>query len=475
MKKKAIITSCSIVIILLGLVLLTGGTGGESPPPNIRVIALERQEITRTINLTGVVYSAQSTEIHTTLPFPVERVEVRVGDVVAEGDLLALLDMSSLEMEVRQLQATLGAAQAAAGQNLTAARTALEAFERNLAAGNDPVTQGAQFGINHAELAVAAAEVEISAASANVHVARRDLTEYRRYLRRNDLDRYDDFDPTLSQLRQSLSAHEGALDRARQSLESANQALAMARESDASARVLAGDILTQHRDIVEAARIATNFSDMRIAIENLQNELEKAEIRSPVTGTVTAVIAEAGAMGAGLLFVIQDTDNLVVKTNIRELDVGSLSLGDDARVRADATGSAEFSGRLTRIAPTSTVMTHGEGVSGGYAEFESEIALASGTDLRIGMSARLTMIADRSEALTLPASAIHTDINGGRAVLIALPAADGGYQVEAVSVNLGIESGRMVEVFADALQEGALIIENPTGIQSGDRITPIRG
>ena len=76
---------------------------------------------------------------------------------------------------------------------------------------------------------------------------------------------------------------------------------------------------------------------------------------------------EEGALGRGLLFVIEDTDNLIVKTNMSEFDLACVNLGDEVNIRADATGNAVFAGILTRIAPASALGSV-------YVAFESDVA-----------------------------------------------------------------------------------------------------
>jgi len=477
MKKKITLASIlAIAVLSLAVVLfLTGAAGnGGSNGAAVRVIPLERQSLETTVNLTGTVYSAQTTEIHSTLHFPVETVNVRVGDRVSEGDVLAVLDMSSMETDVRQLQASLSAAQAAANQNLAAARNSLETFRRNVETGNDPALLNARFGVSNAQLAVQAAEVEVSSASASVFIARQDLREYRRYRNRHDYDRYEDFDPVLSQLRAGVSSSEAALERAQSNLQIARENLVSAQESYNAAGILSANALIAYQDVVTAAQISTNFNDMHIAIQRLQDELEKAEIRASVSGTVTAVIAEEGALGAGLLFVIQDADNLIIKTTIRELDLVSVSIGDRVYIRADATGSAVFTGTLTRIAPTTTQMAYGSNQHGTHAGFEAEIAVTSGeSGLKIGMNARLSIVAQqRDNVFVVPAGAVAANEYGERVIYIAVQGEDGGYLAEALPVTTGMETDRDIEVSAEGLSEGALVIRSAEGIQAGMLVTP---
>ena len=86
------------------------------------------------------------------------------------------------------------------------------------------------------------------------------MSEYRRHLRRNDQDRYDDFDPLLSQLRAAVVTHEN---------------LAKAEESYQAARALSADALAAQQDIVKAAQLSTNFSDQQMPSKGYRVSLRK--------------------------------------------------------------------------------------------------------------------------------------------------------------------------------------------------------
>src|SRR5699024_4356411 len=112
-----------------------------------------------------------------------------------------------------------------------------------------------------------------------------------------------------------------------------------------------------------------------IAIQSLQDTLADATITAPVSGVVTAVYAEEGQPGNGLLFVIEDTDALKITTNIREYDVGNIEVGMPVVIRSDATGDKEISGTVTYIAPAANKTENGNTLTtdDSTVEFEAEV------------------------------------------------------------------------------------------------------
>jgi RND family efflux transporter MFP subunit len=398
--------------------------------------------------------------------YPVKTVHVRVGDVVSEGDLLAELDMTSLEADINQRQASLSTQQSSANQNLAVARSDLETYQRNLANGTDSNLVNARSNVVTAELDVQNAELDVQSSSNSLWSARQDLREYR------DGDYYDgdSSDPEYRRLRDNIRNAETNLEKAQTNLERAKANLIKAQESYEIAIISCDDNIATYENKVRSAQISNNFNDQHINIERLQGDLEKGEIISPASGTITEVRAVSGGSGSGLLFVIQDTDSLMVITNVKEYDIAGVSIGDRVSIRADATGSEVFDGKLSRIAPTSTLTRSGSIQNSTTSEFECEVTVTStNPGLKIGMNTRLSIVTEQNNNVyTVPHEAISAD--GG--VYAAIAQEDGGYIVEEIPVSVGMETDLRVEIIAGSLTDGMFIIRNAEGIQAGMLVAP---
>ena len=136
-----------------------------------------------------------------------------------------------------------------------------------------------------------------------------------------------------------------------------------------------------------AVRLALAANEQARAVyDGIRAVLERSIIRSPIDGTVTAVIAREGAIGMGLMFIVEDTDNIRVMTTFREYDIARLERGKEVAITSYATGSAVYRGIITRINPTATAFAPA-------VEFEAEVLVTSpDTSLRIGTNARLNII-----------------------------------------------------------------------------------
>ena len=236
--------------------------------------------------------------------------------------------------------------------------------------------------------------------------------------------------------------------------------------------------LVSLKNAIEINAISADMTGEQLTLEKLQQSLADSTVKSPITGTVTAVYALAGMPGNGLLFVIENTEQLVVKTSVREYDVAALREGMPAVMKSDATGEREFNGEVMRIAPAAAKTADGSTAAknGGTVEFEAEVSLPeAGSLLRIGMNVRLNIILEKKDdVLSVPYDAVTTDENGGDVVYVARAGEDGGYTVQAVPGETGMATDFAIEVNAEAQAQGDLIITDPGSVAPGDaiRLTP---
>ncbi|MCL1882935.1 MAG: HlyD family efflux transporter periplasmic adaptor subunit [Defluviitaleaceae bacterium] len=136
---------------------------------------------------------------------------------------------------------------------------------------------------------------------------------------------------------------------------------------------------------LEITELTAALERTEIALELMERQLEDSILNAPISGTVTAVIAREGAAGAGLMFIIEDTENLRITTRIREHDIALVEAGMGVKIIADATGATPHEGVISRVSPAADIHSP-------IVEFEVEIAILSQeTGLRIGMNARIEL------------------------------------------------------------------------------------
>ncbi|MCX7256327.1 MAG: efflux RND transporter periplasmic adaptor subunit [Polaromonas sp.] len=258
-----------------------------------------------------------------------------------------------------------------------------------------------------------------------------------------------------------------------------------AAELDAARAALARAVATE-----TSAR--ANIAEARATVSTDETNLSKASIRSPIDGVVlTRTVDPGNAVAASLqavtLFSIaEDLTKLRLEVSVDEADVGAVKAGQKASFTVSAYPSRPYPATITRVAfgstKTDNVVTYVSWLEVDNADLS----------LRPGMTAAATIVAtERSGVLLVPNTALRFTpaqtgaagqpaASGGSLVSKLMPRmprtgtrksteADGGIvarqiwllkdgQAVAVPVKTGISDGRMTEVSADALQEGAAVI-----------------
>lgn len=181
---------------------------------------------------------------------------------------------------------------------------------------------------------------------------------------------------------------------------------------------------TNQRAIETARSGATNAQGQQ-AIAKLRADINSATVRAPMTGVITSVTAKVGSPAQGALFMVEDNQNLLVKTAVKEKDVSKLSVGQQVTFKTPATGDKKYTGTVTFISPAASRDLAGGGdgnnSSGGSASgggaggsgassvmFPVEIKVTGElTGLRLGSTVKAKVILqDARNALTVPSSAL---------------------------------------------------------------------
>ena len=421
--KKSKLKNILLLTVALCLTNLLGGCGSVDNG-TIHVINTSDIPISVAINndivVNGVVESATTRNIYTTLGFMIDQVFVSVGDQVTEGQLLARLDTADLESAIAQQMATLETSRQNTQNTVINARRMLSEAQSNL-------ENNTNIHIVSAQSALSAAKSGIKAAQANYDNALRDYQsntnpqvlsaesfyetariEFERIqLNHTNLTAlYTSGIISSDEMRQSENAlvhalnqyndarinydnsrefQQRTLEQLRIALQSATAAHSSAEEMYAASRTVALQEVERLINQVTSAEISANLNHIEAALEQLERHLNEASITAPISGTITSVIAQEGAVGLGLMFVVEDIDNLRIITNFREYDLARLKKGMEVTITSDGTGGEEYMGVITKINPSAVL-------SAPVVKFEAEVSVTSeDTNLRVGMNTRLNI------------------------------------------------------------------------------------
>ena len=357
------------------------------------------------------------------------------------------LDASSDDSEKALLQAQLAEVQEQLAQQ-NAQRLELELqgsrLESTYSAAQSALTQ-AEALLTQAEQACELAEKQADACADAVDTAR------------------EAYETAQKQYNAALTSADNALADYAKNAETAFQSYQTAQTSLQAARTAAQNQLQVYKNNLNSAYANANRSTAEVSLRQLRADLDSTRITAPTAGTVTAVYAQVGSSGSGLLFVIEDTENFVVTTSVKDYDITTVTVGTAATIQSDATGDDLYEGEVTSIAPAANKNAMGGTDTGGDVSFAADVAVRStDTRLRIGLSVRLNFIvAEEKNALAAPYDAVYENAQGQTCILAALEQDDGTWLLQETPVTCGLETDLEVAVKGDGLTAGTTVVSDP--------------
>ena len=415
-KKKVLI----VVLVIVAVLVVWIGTSIHNATKQVamavntvEVEPVQKRDLSDTISVKGTVAGASSTNVTSKAASEITSMNVQVGDIVKEGDVLCTLDSTSIEEKIADLEKSMSNANAVSSINTQQAADALQQAK------DDQTTT------------LAAAQKTLDRAKDSYNGAQM---------------LYDQGQADFAALLAAKQAVEDAQTAYDTAVETTNRAIETAQEAQE---------LNKYKDT------DTTSKD---TLSNLKEQLADCEITAPCGGVVTAVNSKVGDINAekNVIMTIEDTSSLKMVATVQEADVLKLQEGMEATVTADAT---------VRVKSQGTTGSDGSTTSaGGYS---IEIALDN-QELLIGMAVKAkVMIQAKGEVLAVPYDLIQYDDNGQAYVLVA--EADDGGNATAVrrNITVGDEVDYYTEVTGGDLAEGDMLIYDTTfSIAEGQTFTP---
>ena len=162
-------------------------------------------------------------------------------------------------------------------------------------------------------------------------------------------------------------------------------------------------------------------------LANMETRLKDTVVRAPIGGIVLQKNVEAGQIissgtssvtGGTLIATVADMDSVYVFAEVDEVDIGTVQIGQSARVAPDAFPDEIFVGTVRRIAPLATIEQN-------VTTFNVTVVVHNrDSKLKAGMNATVDLtVSDRQNVLLIPKEAVK-DLGEIRAYL-ASTGADG--------------------------------------------------
>lgn len=457
-KKKRIVKIISLVLVagLIGFFVWSS----KRPAPEMvsyhRTTPVMTMDLRNTVDVTGNIESEDSVGVYSAVSQEVIEIAVEVGDRVEEGDFLCRMDTSLIQSEMTAKQAAMAKAQQSSQMAVNQANSDLYYAQWYLENEKNSDILSAQQAVESAERALEEVRFSIRSAEDNLDSARK-----------QNRDAKDDGDDAIysnsdmNRLRDQVSSAYLQQESAEANLEAARQRLERANWD-------AKQNLKKMEDALASAKNNSNMTPDYIALDKLREDLDNCVVTAPTSGMVTAVYTSVGADSKGLMFMIENTEELIVETTIKEYDVNIVKPGMKVQIKSEATGEEIFEGEVISIDPASKKNAAGETITGSTAEYGAKVkVLSRDHGLRIGMNVRLNIVVEeKNQVLSVPYDCVGEDEEGFY-VYVARPEENGDYVARRISVTPGMETDLYLEVASSELAEGDLILQDIMMVEDG--------
>ena len=125
------------------------GKEGETISSN-QVVTLKKGSVTNSVTEKGKVVPSNSVEVFAEKPLPVTHVNVKVGDLVKKGDVIAQLDSSSIEQQLKSRRAQKSATDKNLSAQISAAKKRLDEAISGRDSGKNPAIVAAETSLTQA-------------------------------------------------------------------------------------------------------------------------------------------------------------------------------------------------------------------------------------------------------------------------------------------------------------------------------------
>jgi RND family efflux transporter MFP subunit len=295
---KFVYIGIAAVIIILGLVSIFGKS--KETLKEVEVVSVMTDTLSREVSANGTIQTRTKANLVSSVAGTVSKVYVEEGDRVRKNELVALLDKEKTLVQYKE------------------AVSALEGLRRNI--------KGELLSLR----------TGYTQAKTSFEQAERAYTN-------------------IKGLHEIGSASDDELARAGDTLEVANVTYSSALQR---LNFREGRPLDDARTVPSKPddQIIENSAEVRQAIaalDSIASALRNNELRSSIAGTIVTLSVEEGSVvGPGTpIAVIYNQDALEITSNIDEVDIGYLTIGQDVRIESDAFINRSLKGKVSKIAP----------------------------------------------------------------------------------------------------------------------------
>ncbi len=454
-------------VILIGILILLATSGFAyyklvyqpaqvEPEQAYNTTKVRTGDISITASGVGSILPSQKVTIGFPINGSLSEINVKLGDVVSAGQVIARVDSLDIQAQLATDQLNLLTAQQALDDlykdlpsDQANAQAALLTAQKNLADANYALNayttqrcDAASIVLYNGNLVLAQNKYDEALENYNSYTTESDYDE-------GKIVAYEKLylaEIALNTARSTLTYCTGAADSWTTDDYTATAAIAQVALEKAQAQF---QLLQAGPDPVKLAIAEAKLEQVKLQLETTRQDLEKTSLQAPISGTVTALNATLGQSVSNSSFItIESLDQMVLRFFIEEQDIYLLKMGNPVLVTFDAFPNTPISGQITYIEPTlSTVDGNPAAVAWASFNPSGDVTLLS------GMSADVEVVAGEAKGtLLVPVQALRELAPGSYAVFVVQ--ADGSLKM--VPVTVGLKDYANAQILS-GLQAGDLI------------------
>jgi HlyD family secretion protein len=314
---------------------------------------------------------------------------------------------------------------------------------------NQPVHKGqvlAQLDQQEILAQVAAQKAQLAAAEANVVTYNANIAEDKVNALAPDLPMYQQtYQRNLAMQKEGIVSQQTLDNAERDYLANKN------KQQSSAAQILVDDAKLRQAQ----AQVQQN----QASLEQLNEQLSYTTLTSPIDGVVLSRDVEMGDAVSSILVLgstatqvmtLGDTTQVYVDGKVDEADIGSVYLGQPARIRVESFPNEVFSGKVTKIAPLGVEKDN-------VTTFQVRVSIDNPkNELKANMTANAeVLIKEDKNVLSVPEQALVYDPQKNASVFVPDPKEKDGQRK--ISVKAGISNGTRTEIL-DGLKEGDTVV-----------------
>ena len=329
-----------LAVAIIALVVLNRPASASPLPPTRVAESSIANDAAMSVKAIGAFASANQATLAFQAAGRLKQINVKEGDAVHAGDLLASLDTTMLDLQVTQAQAALDTAQARADALKNPSASDVAAAQANVASTEAALAQLKTPTTN--DLKIAKADLDNAQAALNQAQSAYDRIG-------GDTNPFGGMTPQALALQQASNNYQKALAAFNAKTNPSDAQLKQAQAAIDQAQAALARLTNPSANDLKTAQAAV--MQAQAALDLAKQNVANAKIVAPSDGTVVWLgphLGESIAPNAPAV-TIADLSHMQVQIGVDENTLAQLKLGQAATITADALPGKTFTGHISKI------------------------------------------------------------------------------------------------------------------------------